>query len=166
MKHNLPLALIAAFCATFGPNLTGDASAGSPMRTAAAQIAAPLKDHPDAHGVVDRGETVRRVRACKKRRFYNPGVFLDGGLEHLDRNYGGMNYGRCVEPPSHEPAPRRSHRLSCRNVRELLRQRGYRRIRAHDCRGNIYNFDAYLGSRRFKLRVRSKNGTIKSRAGI
>ena len=60
MKHNLPLALIAAFRATFGPNLAGDASAGSPMRTAAAQIAAPLKDHLDAHGAVDRGETVRR----------------------------------------------------------------------------------------------------------
>ena len=166
IKRKFPLAVIAAFCAVLAPDLAGEASAGGQMQIASVQIAMPLESHFHTRGVIDRGELVRPVRDCKRRRFYNPGVFVDGSLEYLDPYYGHMNPGVCVDPPSHEPAPRKSHRLSCQDVQRLLHQHGYRRIRAHDCKGKIYNFDAYYGSKRYKLKVRSRNGSIKSRARI
>jgi len=150
MKHSIALAFAAAFFAACGPNLTADAFA--------APVAAALKPPLGAEGTVDRGAPIRRVDGCKRRRFYNPGVFLDGGLDHLDPNYGEMNHGECLDPP-----PRRSDRLSCREVREILLERGYRRIRSRDCKGTVYGFHANRGSKRYKLRVRSRNGTIASR---
>ena len=45
----------------------------------------------------------------------------------------------------------------------MLRRRGYRRIRSYDCTGKVYTFIAYAGHKRYKLRVRSRNGSIKTR---
>lgn len=158
MQHKLSMSFIAAFCAITIAHGAEDASAGGAAQTGAAP--ARYLGTADAF---HRDGTVRRVRDCKRRRFYNPGVFLDGGLEYLDPNYGGINHGECLDPPDQRPAPRR---LSCRNVREILRDHGYRRIRSYDCKGAVYGFHADRGSRRYKLRVRSKTGRIASRTRL
>lgn len=54
-------------------------------------------------------------------------------------------------------------RYSCGEIRRMLRRRGYRRIQAHDCTGKVYTFIAYAGHKRYKLRVRSRNASIKTR---
>lgn len=158
MHHKLSMSFIAAFCAFSIAAGTEDAPAGS-----AAQAGAAAARHFGAADAVHRGGTIRKVRDCKRRRFYNPGVFLDGGLEYLDPNYGGINHGECLDPPDQRAAPRR---LSCRSVREILRDHGYRRIRSYDCKGKVYGFHADRGSRRYKLRVRSRTGRIASRTRL
>ena len=158
MKHKLCVSFIAAFCTVCVASGPGDVSAGT-----AAKIAAMSANRLGVQGVLETGSLLLRVDDCKRRRFYNPGVFLDGGLEYLDPNYGGINHGECLDGRDHRPAPRR---LSCRDVREILRERGYRRIRSYDCKGSVYGFRAERGSRRFKLRVRSRNGRIASRKRI
>ena len=158
MKHTLSVPVVAALCALCVASGPAEVSAGGAANAAA--LSAHRLGGQDA--LQHRG-ILRRVDDCKRRRFYNPGVFLDGGLDHLDPNYGGINHGECLDPPDYRPAPRR---LSCRNVRELLRERGYRRIRSYDCKGSVYGFRAERGSKRYKLRVRSRSGRITSRKRI
>ncbi|MGI9412565.1 MAG: hypothetical protein ACR2PM_02790 [Hyphomicrobiales bacterium] len=164
MKRNRLLALIAVLFTTHGWNTAGEATAGSLTPTAAATIAAPLEERIGFSG--KQGGSIWHVQCGKKRRFFNPGVFLDGGLDYLDPYDGYPPPDPCDRARPHDPAQRTSHRLGCREVRELLRRRGYRRIRAQDCKGKIYGFDAYLGRKRFKLRVRSSSGAIASRTRI
>ena len=45
----------------------------------------------------------------------------------------------------------------------MLRQRCQRNIQTHDCAGKVYTFVTYAGYKRYKLRVRFKNGSIKTR---
>ena len=45
----------------------------------------------------------------------------------------------------------------------MLRQRCQRNTQTHDCAGKVYTFVTYTGYKRYKLRVRCKNGSIKTR---
>ena len=45
----------------------------------------------------------------------------------------------------------------------MLRRRGYRHIRAYDCTGKVYSFIAYIGHKRYKLRIRSRDASTKTR---
>lgn len=65
-----------------------------------------------------------------------------------------------------EPYPHRDYvppvygKLSCEAARQKLIQRGYRRVRAYDCVGNVYGFHARKNDRRYKIRVNAIHGYI------
>lgn len=51
-------------------------------------------------------------------------------------------------------------KLSCAEVKSVLRSDGYRRLRAFDCRGVEYGFKARLGKRRYVLTVDAYTGNV------
>jgi hypothetical protein len=51
-----------------------------------------------------------------------------------------------------------SRKISCTGVKHSLRQRGYRDVRAHDCKGNHYSFTARLGSKKYRINVNALTG--------
>lgn len=57
-------------------------------------------------------------------------------------------------------------RLTCRQAIAELRDRGYRNVKAFDCRGTSYGFYATRNSKRYKITVRSLDGHITSRRRI
>jgi hypothetical protein len=59
--------------------------------------------------------------------------------------------------------PRRRGRLKCWQARELLADRGYRRIRTLDCNGRVYRFSGSRRDNRYILSVNSWNGSISRR---
>jgi len=81
-------------------------------------------------------------------------------------------YGGYYAPaPVYVPAPRyyapryryrpvRRYRMTCGQVRRNLRNRGYYRIRAIDCRGARYTFQARRDGRWYRLRILSRNGRV------
>ncbi|HEY7763491.1 MAG TPA: hypothetical protein VIB38_00760 [Aestuariivirgaceae bacterium] len=58
---------------------------------------------------------------------------------------------------------RRRGRLRCSEARELLSDRGYRRIRTIDCAGRVYRFSGIRRDNRYILSVNSRNGAISRR---
>jgi len=69
-------------------------------------------------------------------------------------------YGPGPGPGYYHPRPR--YRLSCRQVRRILRRHhGFRGLRATDCRGKNYRFIGFRDGGRWKIKVKSKNGRIK-----
>ncbi len=58
--------------------------------------------------------------------------------------------------------PRRNRRISCAQARRMLIARGYRSVRAHDCKGRVYGFSARRHGRSYKLRVSARTGGIMS----
>ena len=58
------------------------------------------------------------------------------------------------------PPPRR-HRLSCQQVRRILRNNyGYRNIQAYDCKGKSYWFYASKNGKRWRVKAASTTGQI------
>jgi len=53
-------------------------------------------------------------------------------------------------------------RISCAQARRILLARGYRKVRAHDCKGRVYGFSARRHGRSYKLRVSARTGGIMS----
>ena len=76
-----------------------------------------------------------------------------------DDGYDSPGYG-VYEPP------RRTYRLSCRDVRRKLRNDGWRRVEAQDCEGRYYSFIAWRRGSPYELRVSSKNGRVVSRSPL
>lgn len=105
----------------------------------------------------------------KKKRYYNPGVWVGGDRYYDpyydDPYYNDPFYDPYYATPNYNTAPSYG-RLSCRQIIGMLRQKGYRRIEARDCTGKVYTFFAYAGHKRYKLRVRSRNGSFKTRKRI
>lgn len=71
------------------------------------------------------------------------------------------------DPYYYDPyyVPRRRYyrsRISCKRARTLVRRRGYRRLKAYDCRGKVYGFYARRGGKRYKVRVSAYTGRILS----
>jgi len=58
--------------------------------------------------------------------------------------------------------PRRAMRISCGRARRMLLARGYRRVRAYDCKGRIYGFTAWRHGQRYRLRVSARTGGLMS----
>ena len=64
--------------------------------------------------------------------------------------------------------PRMGHRgrrarIGCTQARRMLSARGYRKVRAHDCKGRVYGFSAWRHGRHYRLRVSARTGRIVSR---
>ena len=57
-------------------------------------------------------------------------------------------------------APRPRYRVSCRRARHILRDRGFRRIRVHNCEGRRYVFTARRGGDSWIVKVSSRTGRI------
>jgi hypothetical protein len=62
--------------------------------------------------------------------------------------------------------PDYSERLTCRQAIAELRDRGYRNVKAFDCRGESYGFYATRGGKKYKISVSSFDGHITSRKRI
>ena len=79
MNYHRSLAFAAVMFAAQGPIM--------PEQASAAQVAAFMKQHLNVQVAARAGSTVHRIDACKRRRFYNPHVFLDGGrYRHVSRS--------------------------------------------------------------------------------
>ena len=80
-------------------------------------------------------------------------------------HYGGHGGSSYYGGPSYyggysDYAPRRRYRVSCRRARHMLRDHGFRRIRARDCNGRRYSFKACRGGHWWIVKVSSRNGRI------
>ena len=97
----------------------------------------------------------------------NHGVYLDRRSPgyysrhnpYYDEPYPHQYYSNDPDPYYDRP---RSGRYSCGEIIRMLRNRGFHRIQPYDCKGKVYSFFAYAGHKKYKLRVRSKNGSIKT----
>jgi len=69
--------------------------------------------------------------------------------------YGGGYYGHRRGYRSH-----RGYRMSCGQVRRKIRHRGFHRIRAIDCSGSRYSFNAKRHGQWYRIKVNSRNGRI------
>ena len=55
-----------------------------------------------------------------------------------------------------------SYGVSCGEARQILRDRGYRRINSRDCGGRTYVFTAVRRGHLYRIEVRSRNGAVVS----
>ena len=183
MNYIRPLAFTAAVCATLGLSSLAGATAATMMVPAVSTTANTVTALGGKPGIIKvqktpgkrktgpysnkRNNNKNRKRHRKnKRRYYNPGVYLDGGIYGYDSYYDDPYYDDPYYDPYYSAPKYKRGRYSCGQIRNMLRQHGYRHIRAHDCTGKVYTFIAYAGHKRYKLRVRSKNGSIKTRKRI
>ncbi len=88
-----------------------------------------------------------RYRPHYRQRYYGPGYYGD----YRPRRY------RYV--PRYRPR-RATRRLNCRQARRVVRSYGYRNIRALDCRGKRYTFNAIKHGRWYQVRLNSRNGRL------
>jgi hypothetical protein len=175
MKYLQPVALTAVLCAALGLGSPGNAAAATLLTPAVSATVNAVDTQSGQPNVIkvqkvpggrvgsnnsgNRGNRNRRA----KRRFYNPGVFLDGGFYNHGGYYNDPYYDNSYNEPYYNAPSYGPARYSCGDIRGMLRQQGYRHIQAHDCTGKVYTFVAYAGHKRYKLRIRSKNGSIKTR---
>jgi hypothetical protein len=54
-------------------------------------------------------------------------------------------------------------RLSCRQVRHILRDRGWYRLSSRDCNGRVYAFSGWQNGRPYVIRVSSRTGAVVAR---
>lgn len=107
----------------------------------------------------DRDRSRRRDHDRRRRR---PSIYFEFGPYYdYPREFGPGYYDPYYRPYYDPPAIRR--RISCNHAMQLVRNAGYRRVRATDCRGKVYGFTAWRGGKRYKLRVSSRTGAILSR---
>jgi len=89
--------------------------------------------------------------------YYGPGPYY-GGYYGPGPYYGGPPpyYGRYY-------APRRTYRrgrISCKRGKRIVRNNGYRKVRARDCRGKTYSFSGRKRGRTYIIKMRSRTGRI------
>ena len=68
------------------------------------------------------------------------------------------HYGYGVYPDSYYPYHRR--KLSCWQARELVRDRGFRRVRTIECFGRVYTFRAMRRGRPVTINVNARTGAM------
>ena len=67
------------------------------------------------------------------------------------------------DPYFYDPYYYYTTRITCDSARRLLRGHGYRNVKAYDCRGKTYGFQATKGKKRYRITVDARNGQIISR---
>jgi hypothetical protein len=55
---------------------------------------------------------------------------------------------------------RRRGRLSCYDAKQLVRDRGYRRVITIECQGRVYTFEGSRRGNRFLVSVNSRTGAV------
>ena len=79
--------------------------------------------------------------------------------------YGYYYDGRYYDDPPPYYYERRRYRdanISCGEARQILRDRGYRRISSRDCGGRTYVFTAVKRGNLYRIEIRSRNGAVVS----
>ena len=76
-----------------------------------------------------------------------------GGYGHGHGGYGNGGYGY-------------NRRISCYRGKRIVRNQGYRFVRAIDCRGSVYKFKARRWGQTYILKMKSRNGRVFSRRHI
>jgi hypothetical protein len=109
------------------------------------------KEHRRAERYHKRRHSGGKVRLRIYQPYYDPFYY--------DRFYDDRYYDWVDEPYY-------SERLTCRQAIAELRDRGYRNVKAFDCRGKSYGFYATRGGKKYKIAVRSRDGHITSRRRI
>lgn len=74
--------------------------------------------------------------------YYDDGRYYDDRYDRRRRNYDAY--------------------VSCGEAKQLLRERGYRRINSRDCRGRTYVFTATKRGNLYRIEMRSSNGAVVS----
>lgn len=88
------------------------------------------------------------------RPYYAPGFYFPQPY------YGGYYpRGRYYYVPRRH---RYGRRISCRRARNIVRQHGFRHVRARDCRGRKYTFIGRKHGKTYRIRMRSRSGRIYS----
>jgi hypothetical protein len=94
-----------------------------------------------------RGKVRLRIYQPYYDQFYNDPFYDDRYYDWVDEPY-------------------YSERLTCRQAIAELRDRGYRNVKAFDCRGESYGFYATRGGKKYKISVSPFDGRITSRKRI
>jgi hypothetical protein len=119
---------------------------------------------------------VSTAHAASRYCYYNPddpdcfdqGGYGDGGdpvppppprRPLYDNGYDQNDYGEPYYPPR-PPRPVYQPASECETIGASLRRYGYRRIRAVDCDGRFFEYNANRGNRRFLVKVNSNTGRI------
>jgi hypothetical protein len=67
------------------------------------------------------------------------------------------------EPPRwRDPEPVYYGRVSCREARQIVRERGFRRVQTERCGGRYHEFIGLRRGEPYLIKVRSRNGAIRS----
>ncbi len=77
----------------------------------------------------------------------------------------GYGFGHRYRPSyplydDYDDYPDSSDRISCREARWIVSERGYRRVSTVECRGSSYTFVAQKRGRNFQIKVHSYSGDI------
>jgi hypothetical protein len=112
-------------------------------------------DSKKEHRRADRHHKKRHSRGKVRLRIYQPYYYPF----YYDPFYDDRYFERYDVPDYDE-------RLTCRQAIAELRNRGYRNVKAFDCRGESYGFYATHHSKKYKIIVRSFDGHITSRKRI
>ena len=107
---------------------------------------------------IERRRGIRRPPIVQHRiKRHKPRIFKRHRprIHYYPRDYRRYDYRRYSSSPYYYYA-----KLSCSRVKSMLRNDGYRRIRAFDCNGSEYGFHARLGKRRYEVTVDAYTGEI------
>jgi len=107
---------------------------------------------------------------AKTRVHIGVGVGGYGYGPYYGPGYGYGGYGPYYGPGYYAPrpyyyAPRRAYRgrrISCQRAKRIVRNHGYHRVRARDCRGKQYSFTGRKRGRNYVIKMRSRTGRIYS----
>lgn len=120
-------------------------------------------DRPRRRLRTDRRRTDRKTRQRRRR----PPIQFDIYPRYRDPGYFGPYYDwpyyrdPYYDGPYYD-GPRYGYRLTCDRARRIIIERGYRRVRARDCRGRVYRFRARYKGRRYEIRISAYTGAILS----
>lgn len=105
----------------------------------------------------------RRSHKRYRRRNRSTGVTIQIYPRYSPYRYNPYYYDPYYVAPYYAYPRTRHVRLSCARVRNLLRRRGYRSIRAYDCHGKTYKYYVRLRGHRYKVRASAFTGQVRSR---
>ena len=117
------------------------------------------------------GDRRRHKRHRKhKRRHKRKHVYFYGIYPYYRPYYYGAYY---PDPYYYEPAYNddyveepRYEKLTCHEIREILYDYGYTRVRSYDCGGTVYGFYAQNRGRSYKIRISASTADVLSRRRI
>lgn len=142
MNARAPISLALALTALFAVCLARPAAAAG---VAGAGIAAGANLAVQTAA----GEEARLISPVARRRARRPRPFYPYFSHYPYYRYG--------------PRGTRRRKMSCAGGARLLRRHGYRGVRAYDCRGGAYGYTAYLGGRRYRVRLGAYSGDLLSK---
>jgi hypothetical protein len=82
-------------------------------------------------------------------------------MAQVDVDIGVRAPGIYINPDYDDDYPRRRRgRLRCWEAKQLVRERGYRRVETIECEGRVYTFEGSRRGNRYELGVNSYTGSV------